>query len=63
MNGPIVRQLCVGRRTNKQTYPNYMDLLLINIFVVIVVVLVVYHSNGFKARVVRYIYLDFNCFN
>ena len=48
MNGPIVRELCVGRRTNKQTYPNYMDLLLIN--VVVVVVLVVYRSNGFKVR-------------
>ena len=46
MNGPIVRELCVGRRTNKQTYPNYRDLLLINI----VVVLAVYHSNGFKVR-------------
>ena len=32
-----------GEQTNKQTYPNYMDLLLINI---VVVVLVVYHSNA-----------------
>ena len=36
-----------GEQTNKQTYPNYMDLLLIYV----VVVLMVYHSNGFKARV------------
>ena len=39
-----------GEQTNKQTYPNYMDLLLINV-VVAVFALVVYHSKGFKARV------------
>ena len=38
-------------QTNKQTYPNYMDLLLINVGIVVVVVLVDYRSNGFKAHV------------